>query len=123
MKNISERPRDKDGNPISEGKEIDAIRDRVEKKQISMAKRSKLAKELSEIYEDKDGNICNKCQNRLQGVLVGQPDMKTDWIMGIRICNICKIVEDFITHPEADNEEVIEVGTALRKKSEDYLNK
>ncbi len=120
---MSERPRDKDGKPISEGKEIDAIRDRVEKKKFSMEKRSRLAKELKEIYEAKDGNICNKCQNRLQGVLVGQPDMKTEWIMGIRICDICRTVEDFITHPESSNDEVIEVGTALKKKSEDYLNK
>jgi len=116
------RPLDKDGKPISEGKEIDDIRDKVAAKKEAVEKRMKMAKELNDLYLDKDGNVCPKCQNKYQGVLVGQPDNKEDWVMGIRICQTCKIVEDYKTYPETDDKEVKDVGNALKKKSEDFLN-
>jgi len=111
-----------DGIRVSEGKEIDDIRDKVAAKKDAVDKRTKMAKELNDVYLDKDGNVCPKCQNNYQGVLVGQPDKKDDWVMGIRICQTCKTVEDYKTYPETDDQEVKDVGNALKKRSEDFLN-
>lgn len=105
----------------SEGKEIDEIRAKVAEKKEILEKRQKLAQELNDIYVDQDGNICQTCQEQLQGIVVGQPDSKTDYVLGIRVCTKCKNVEDFITHPSNTSTESVEMGSTLKKKAEEYL--
>lgn len=105
----------------SEGKEIDEIRAKVAEKQEIKEKRKKLAEELNDIYMDKDGNVCQTCQKSLQGIVVGQPGNKTDYVLGIRVCKKCNNVEDFITHPSNTSTESVELGTSLKKKGEEYL--
>ncbi len=105
----------------SEGKEIEEIRAKVAEKQEIKEKRQKLAQELNEIYADQDGNICQTCQESLQGIVVGQPENKTDYVLGIRVCKKCNNVEDFITHPSNTSTESVELGNSLKKKGEEYL--
>ncbi len=105
----------------SEGKEIEEIRAKVAEKQENKEKRKKLADELNDIYMDKDGNVCQTCQNQLQGIVVGQPDGKTEYVIGIRVCSKCENVEDFITHPSTTSIESVELGNSLKKKGEEYL--
>jgi len=105
----------------SEGKEIDEIRVKVAEKKEKVEKRKKLAEELNEIYVDQDGNICQTCQETLQGIVVGQPDGKTEYVLGIRVCKKCKNVEDFITHPSTTSIESVELGSDLKKKAEEYI--
>ncbi len=105
----------------SEGKEIDEIRAKVAKMKENTEIRKKLANELNEIYVDKDGNVCQTCQETLQGIVVGQPEGKTEYVLGIRVCRKCKNVEDFITHPSTTSIESVEMGNSLKKKGEEYL--
>ncbi len=105
----------------SEGKEIDEIRAKVANMKAKTEKRKKLAEELNEIYSDKDGNICQDCQESLQGIVVGQPDGKDEYVIGIRVCKKCKNVEDFITHPSTTSTESVEIGSSLKKKGEEFI--
>ncbi len=105
----------------SEGKEIDKIRETVAKMKENTEKRKKLADELNTLYMDKDGNICQTCQESLQGIVVGQPDGKSEYVIGIRVCKKCSNVEDFITNPANTSTESIEIGLSLKKKAEDFL--
>ncbi len=107
----------------SEGKEIDEIRAKVANMKEIMEKRKKLAEELNEIYVDKDGNVCQTCQESLQGIVVGQPDNKAEYVLGIRVCKKCNNVEDFITHPSNTSTESVEMGLSLKKKAEEYIAK